>query len=82
MSCSPSHALSDAPYWQPCGGSSVQQPDVTFNDARRGLLQAMAEQEGLDLLALVREYNRNAEFKRRIDLAALSLISPTPQAVH
>ena len=57
-------------------------PEVTFSDARHGLLAALAQEEGVTLLTAVQEYNRNYEFKRRIDLAALQLSSPTSQAIH
>ena len=48
----------------------MDEPDVTFNEARHVLLEAVAREEGMTLLAAVREYNHNEEFKRRIDLAA------------
>jgi hypothetical protein len=57
-------------------------PDVTFNDARAGLLETMAEEMGESLLTMVREYNRNPEFKRRIDVAALSMSGPTNNTIH
>jgi hypothetical protein len=47
--------------------------DVSFNEARHGLLLTLAEEEGVTLYAMVREYNHNSEFKRRIDLAALNI---------
>jgi hypothetical protein len=31
---------------------------------------------------MVREYNRNPEFKRRIDVAALSMSGPTNHTIH
>jgi hypothetical protein len=55
---------------------------VSFNEARHGLLEALAEQEGLTLPAVVREYNRNAEFKSRIDIAAMSMSVPISQSMH
>jgi hypothetical protein len=56
--------------------------DVSFNEARHGLLLTLAEEEGVTLYAMVREYNHNSEFKRRVDVAALNMSCPTSQALH
>ena len=57
-----------------------QQP--AFNEARLDLLEAFVAELGVTLLAVVHEYNSNAEFKRRIDLAALNMSAPTSQSIH
>ena len=57
-------------------------PEVTFNEARHGLLTALAQEEGWTLLTAVREYNRNYEFRRRIDITALSMCAPTSETIH
>jgi ferritin-like metal-binding protein YciE len=64
------------PHWVP------PPQDISFAEARYGLLATMAEELGEDLLAIIREYKLNAEFKRRIDLAALNMSCPTSEAVH
>ena len=33
------------------------EPNLDFRDARHGLLEATADQEGITLLAVLREYN-------------------------
>ena len=53
-----------------------------FNEARLSLIEAFVSELGVTLLAVVQEYNRNAEFKRRIDLAALNLSCPASHAIH
>ena len=54
----------------------------SFNEARQDLLEALAHEEGTSLLSVVREYNNNHEFKRRIDLAALNMSCPTSLSIH
>jgi hypothetical protein len=56
--------------------------DITFNEARHELLEAVAEDMETSLLTIVREYNHNDEFKRRIDMAALNISSPTSNSIH
>lgn len=62
----------------------MQQPDdeLTFNEARHRLLEVMAQEWGAPLLAVVREYNKNTEFARRVDLTAMELLSPTSNTIH
>ncbi|MGH6865568.1 MAG: hypothetical protein ACREDO_05230 [Methyloceanibacter sp.] len=61
----------------------MQQPDTTtFDEALLGLLTAFAEGEDVPLSVVLRIYGSNGEFKRRIDIAALSLLSPTSEAIH
>jgi hypothetical protein len=55
---------------------------ITVNEARAALLETLAEEMELHLHQVVREYDRNSEFKRRIDLAALSISAPTSQTIH
>jgi hypothetical protein len=57
-------------------------PQVTFNEARHGLLEALANEEGWSLLLAVQAYNTNTEFRRRIDIAALSLCCPSSETIH
>jgi hypothetical protein len=56
--------------------------DLTFDDARLGLLEAFVSELGVTLLQVVQEYNHNSEFKRRVDIAALSMSFPTSQTIH
>jgi hypothetical protein len=58
---------------------------LTFNEARHGLLEILAEDLETTLFKVVREYNHNEEFRRRIvgglvpvlrNLAVHSLIAP------
>jgi len=56
--------------------------DITFNEARHGLLEALAADLETSLLTIVREYNHNDEFKRRIDIAALNISCPISNSIH
>ena len=60
------------------------QPDgITFNEARLNMIAAVAEEEGLSLPEVMREYWTNAEFKRRVDAFAHSIaLSPSSRMVH
>ena len=51
----------------------MEDPQDSFSSARHLLLEVMAEQEGCSLLDAVRTYNRNAEFKRRIDITVMNM---------
>ena len=51
----------------------MEDPQDSFSSARHLLLEVMAEQEGWSLLDAVRTYNRNAEFKRRIDITVMNM---------
>jgi hypothetical protein len=54
----------------------------SFSSARHLLLEVMVEQEGCSLLEAVRTYNRNAEFKHRIDITAMNMTAAVSYAVH
>jgi hypothetical protein len=58
------------------------EPDLSFDAARAGLLEAFASIGGLTMPVVVREYNSNTEFKRRIDLVALDLLAPSSRTIH
>ena len=60
----------------------MEEPVNDFDAARHTLLEAMAQQEGLTLPDVVRTYNRNAEFKRRVDIAAMNMSAPASCAIH
>jgi len=51
----------------------MEDPQDSFSSARHWLLEVMAEQEGCSLLDAVRTYNRNEEFKRRIDITVMNM---------
>ena len=51
----------------------MEDPQDSFSSARHWLGEVMAEQEGCSLLDAVRTYNRNAEFKRRIDITVMNM---------
>jgi hypothetical protein len=51
----------------------MEDPQDSFSSARHLLLEVMAEQEGCSLLDAVRTYNRNAVFKRRIDITVMNM---------
>jgi hypothetical protein len=53
-----------------------------FDRARAELLEAMVAEHNLPLFKLVQEYQRNPEFKRRVDIAALSRTQPESETVH
>lgn len=55
--------------------------DTNFNLALADF-EAIAEDMGWTLLEVVREYNHNPEFKRRIELTALNMSCPTSKAIH
>ena len=55
----------------------MEEPEDSFTAARQELLEALAEHEGRTFLEAVRTYNRNAEFKRRIDIAGHEHVSPS-----
>jgi hypothetical protein len=61
---------------------TIEPEDLSFAELRTGLLRAVAEEEGLAVHVVLREYNHNTEFKRRIDAAAMSLLLPTSRTVH
>ena len=54
-------------------GGLMEDPQDSFSSARHLLLEVMAEQEGCSLLDAVRTYNRNEEFKRRIDITVMNM---------
>jgi hypothetical protein len=60
----------------------MEEPEDSFTAARHELLEAFAEHQGRTLLEAVRAYNRNAEFKRRIDRAAMHMSAPASYALH
>jgi hypothetical protein len=50
---------------------------------RHVLLEALAEQDGLTIWDVLDAYHHIPEFKRRIDIAALSLsCAPVSQSIH
>jgi hypothetical protein len=53
-----------------------------FNRARADFLEAMVAELNLPLFKIVHEYNNNAEFKRRVDIAALNLSQPETETLH
>jgi hypothetical protein len=60
----------------------MEDPQDSFSSARHLLLEVMAEQEGCSLLDAVRTYNRNAEFKRRMDITAMNMTAAVSYAIH
>jgi hypothetical protein len=60
----------------------MEDPEASFSSARHLLLEVMAEQEGCSLLDAMRTYNRNAEFKRRIDITAMNMTAAVSYAIH
>ena len=60
----------------------MEEPEDSFIAARHELLEVLAEHEGRTFLEAVRTYNRNAEFKRRIDIAAMNMSAPGSYAIH
>src|SRR4029079_4933353 len=63
-------------------GGLMEDPQDSFSSARHLLLEVMAEQEGCSLLDTVRIYNRNAEFKHRIDITAMNMTAAISYAIH
>jgi hypothetical protein len=59
-----------------------EDPEDSLISARHLLLEVMAEQEGCSLLDAVLTYNRNAEFKRRIDITAMNMTATVSYAIH
>jgi uncharacterized membrane protein YkoI len=55
---------------------------VTLSEARHLLLVELAEQMGVTYFEVMAEYTNNQELKRRVDAAALSLLSPTSKTIH
>ena len=52
------------------------------NAVRAALLETLAEELETTLLEVVKIYNRQPEFKRRIDLAALNMSCPISNSIH
>jgi hypothetical protein len=46
------------------------------------LLEAFVAEMNVPLFEVIKLYERNPEFKRRIDLAALSLLHPQSETIH
>ena len=53
-----------------------------FDRARAEVLESMVAELNLPLFKIVREYTSNPEFKRRVDVAALSLTLPESETFH
>jgi hypothetical protein len=54
----------------------------TFNRVRLNLLKAFVEAFDMTLLEVADEYVNNAEFRRRIDIAARELSNPHSNSIH
>jgi hypothetical protein len=53
-----------------------------FDRARADFLESLVAEWNLPLFEIVKEYNRNPEFKRRVDIAALNLSQPESETQH
>lgn len=54
---------------------------LSFSEALTSVLEAFAGND-LPMSAVWKEYWGNAEFKRRIDLAAMAMLTPQSLAIH
>jgi hypothetical protein len=62
--------------------SELEDDAHTFDSARSALLESFVAELNVPLFRIVKLYQDNTEFKRRIDMAAMDLANPRSRAIH